>query len=337
MTYDVRLLDLADDAELERAHDLVTEADLHGRPHATASSLTERLAHWRDEDPGERIVLHGAFDGAQLVGVNLSFWPMSDNTSKVWTSAYVATGHRRRGIGSALVSHVAHLAHEEGRSELLAEADVPPTTVQTHPNYLFCLANGFEFASTEVMRRVSLPIDDSVLDSLARDAQARHGADYDLVTFVGGAPAHLRESLFEAMNRLMVDAPFGTLEFEPETIDGERYQHWIDVEAGIGRTRVSTLAVHRTTGTVAAYTEVKLPASTPERVWQSGTLVRGDHRGHRLGMAVKVATIRYLQEQHPERTMISTHNDEANIWMVAINEALGFRILEHCIAFKREL
>jgi hypothetical protein len=43
-----------------------------------------------------------------------------------------------------------------------------------------------------------------------------------------------------------------------------------------------------------------------ERAYQWGTSVRPDHRGHRLGLAVKAANLRLLQETHPQVTTVVT-------------------------------
>ena len=60
-----------------------------------------------------------------------------------------------------------------------------------------------------------------------------------------------------------------------------------------------------------------------------GTLVLGEHRGHRLGLAMKARGLQELQRRiGPERTRVLTCNAEQNAHMVAINERLGFRPVE---------
>ncbi|MFV0405376.1 MAG: hypothetical protein ACK5LN_00900 [Propioniciclava sp.] len=55
------------------------------------------------------------------------------------------------------------------------------------------------------------------------------------------------------------------------------------------------------------------------------TLVRADHRGHRLGMLVKTANLAQLQRLNPFAERIHTWNAAENAPMLAINLALGFQ------------
>ena len=59
--------------------------------------------------------------------------------------------------------------------------------------------------------------------------------------------------------------------------------------------------------------------------WQGDTLVHGDHRGHRLGMLVKVANLEAMAAERPSTRRVHTWNAGENQWMLAINVALGFR------------
>ena len=86
-----------------------------------------------------------------------------------------------------------------------------------------------------------------------------------------------------------------------------------------------------------AYTDLVLPSGAPSKVWQWGTLVDREHRGHRLGMAVKVANLRELQRAHPERETVGTGNDATNSYMVGINVELGFRVVELARMYRKVL
>ena len=95
-----------------------------------------------------------------------------------------------------------------------------------------------------------------------------------------------------------------------------------------GRVMISTLAISPQ-GEVVAYNDLVIPRDDLPQVYQWGTLVRREHRGHRLGMAVKARGLKELQSRiGPDRTRVSTCNAEQNAHMVAINERLGFRPVE---------
>ena len=83
-------------------------------------------------------------------------------------------------------------------------------------------------------------------------------------------------------------------------------------------------AVHRASGHLVAFTELWLE-SDPEVVPdQLDTLVLREHRGHGLGVLVKVANLRRLVAARPGSSLIKTFNASENEHMVAINQRLGF-------------
>jgi hypothetical protein len=61
---------------------------------------------------------------------------------------------------------------------------------------------------------------------------------------------------------------------------------------------------------------------------QGATLVVRGHRGHCLGMALKVANLRAVQERVPQLSILHSWNAEENAQMAAINIELGFRPVE---------
>jgi hypothetical protein len=100
-----------------------------------------------------------------------------------------------------------------------------------------------------------------------------------------------------------------------------------------GRRRISTLAI-TDAGEVVGYNDLVVPPQDLPNVWQWGTLVLAEHRGHRLGLAMKARGLQELQRRvGPERSRILTGNAEQNRYMVSINERLGFRPVEVCPEF----
>jgi len=84
-------------------------------------------------------------------------------------------------------------------------------------------------------------------------------------------------------------------------------------------------------------TRLVLPALDPGRVYQWGTLVTPEHRGHRLGLALKAANLAQLQAAHPEPLLLTTYNAEVNSHMIGINERLGFRPVERLGEFQKKM
>jgi hypothetical protein len=55
--------------------------------------------------------------------------------------------------------------------------------------------------------------------------------------------------------------------------------------------------------------------------------VAGAHRGHRLGLLLKLAMLDLLAAREPQVARILTGNADGNQHMIAINEQLAFRVL----------
>jgi len=79
---------------------------------------------------------------------------------------------------------------------------------------------------------------------------------------------------------------------------------------------------------MAAVTQVQ--TGSDDREWgdQLVTAVTRPHRGHRLGLLVKTAMLDWLATAEPQLGRIVTGNAAVNQYMIAINEALGYELLE---------
>jgi len=83
--------------------------------------------------------------------------------------------------------------------------------------------------------------------------------------------------------------------------------------------------VHDATGEVAGYTELAFDPCNDAHAWQWDTIVDPAHRGHRIGLVLKIENLRFVLTQEPALRTVSTFNAGSNDHMIAINEALGFR------------
>jgi GNAT superfamily N-acetyltransferase len=303
------------------------DAELADRPWATVPSAEEVLAHLQHEDPTEKSQWFAAFDGDRVVGSGHAFLPLKDNLQMIWLGVCVAPPDRRQGIGTTVVRHLLDYAAEQGRTLPMGGISVPRGAGDDHPHRAFYRSVGFELANTEIVRHLQLPVADELLSGLLDDAKAHYRDDYTLEIHTNGIPDDLLPSYCAANNRLATDAPTGTIEFEEMSLTPEVYRSNLEVSRRVGAVIITALAL-TADREVAAYTDLHLPASSPDRAHQWGTLVTAQHRGHRLGTAVKVANLQELQRSYPERRIVVTENAETNRYMVSINEALGFEIVE---------
>lgn len=124
---------------------------------------------------------------------------------------------------------------------------------------------------------------------------------------------------------MTTDAPMDDLAWEQEVFDAERVRQ-SDAMSAVRRNRSYVSAVrHDATGDLAGYTRLSVSDGVDEAAEQWTTIVSPVHRGHRLGLLLKVANLRLLQEREPAVTQVDTFNADSNGPMLAVNEAMGFR------------
>lgn len=334
---DILPLDRDDDVMLKELHGLAARSEAVSRVQPVRRTEEEFLKMVRFEFPGEREETAVATVDGSPVGWARLFVPERDNRDKCWSHLEVDPAHRRQGVGAGLAGWLEERARAAGRDMLLSEVFVPVGDRETHPSREFALGRGYSVTSVEIVRSLPLPVEPELLSAeLGRAAEAM-GDDYELSVHVDGVPPELRQGVCDASNRLILDAPTGEVEFEPESITVEDYETLLTHLRDTGRTMVTAVAVHRPTGVVAAYTDLAVPTGDPDIVFQWGTLVLPEHRGHRLGMAVKAANLAELARVAPGRRSVQTMNDEQNPWMVQINVDLGFRIVEEALTVRKLL
>ena len=332
-----RLLDLADEPALRAWHAAALAAHRHDRPDAPFWTEDEVVHILRPDDPEEKFLPLVAEDGAgAVVGSAILFVPLEDNLDKVYCQLSVLPTHRGHGVGDALMGRVLQAAREESRELVLAQGYLPADADETHPVRRFATRHGFHLANTEVRRVLQLPVADDAIQDWIDDAAAHH-AGYEIRTYVDVVPDELLPSLVDLLNQLAVDAPTGDIDFEAGSMTPEIYREQTQRRIATGRRVYETVALRD--GRVVAQSTMSAPPAGEEmpHLNQWGTYVHRDHRGHRLGLAVKAANLRAVQRAHPERTLVSTTNSPVNAPMVAINELMGFRPADVMNEFLRRL
>lgn len=277
--HDISRLRVSDDGDCAAAHTVITAARSHHRPWHESPSVAELTRSLRYTLPGERLLAWLARDDdGQPVGLASVWLPDDDNTDKAWLELDVLPRARRQGVGSALLQTLLDAAVEEGRTEAVLEttaylpggvldpAPAPEPADRKHPQDFFGRC-GFTVQVRETVRHLELPVPPEVLDRL--DPAAGGGIPgYRLVSSAGPIPSALRASYCDLANRLIVDAPSGDIEWQPDTLTPAKLAAHEQADDGIGRTRVTTLAVHEQTGQVVAYTQLLLQGTTTRSVIQ---------------------------------------------------------------------
>ena len=330
-------VDPSDPAGFAQFYEVYAAASRHGPQgeYATVWQLDEVRVAMADQDERRiRIGWAGYVDdpdlGSRVVATGWMQASMVDNTDLAEVLVCCAPSDRGHGYAAEMLAHVEGQARDHGRERLIAQVNWPyegGADGTGSEDLAWARRQGFELGLVDVQRRLSLPVEDQLLDALAAEAAAHH-AGYELRSFTGPVPDELAEDWVALDATLMVEAPMGDIEREAELADVAKLRAEEAVIAKQGRVKVNTVALAPPDDSgereLVAYTDIVVTVHESERGYQWGTLVRTDHRGHRLGLAVKVANLRLLQETHPQLTTVVTFNADVNAPMVAVNERLGF-------------
>ena len=196
---------------------------------------------------------------------------------------------------------------------LNALVDVPLHGAADHPSLSFAPKLGFEAVLDGNIRRLSVPIADARVDELRAEVARAPAADaYRTETFEAPWPAkYLRDqcTLFRCMS---TDEPHGDEGHEAEIWDAERVRENEALRAARGARFLTAVAQHVASGRLVACTELSIGAEAPWQAWQMLTVVHPEHRGHRLGLAIKLANLHALALHAPEVRSIVTGNAAVN-------------------------
>ncbi|SDL49464.1 GNAT family N-acetyltransferase [Arthrobacter sp. ok362] len=302
-------------------------------------SPAARLQYWQDTAYTRTRLFFVRVDG-RIAAKSWVRCEMQDNLSSALLHVSVLDSFAGAGIGRALLEHAEALAAADGRTILQTFTEHPADFDVDGPNIikpatgagaLPAGARGVRFAGRagyrleQVERFSSLDVPPpSDLDGLERDAQASAG-EYEVLHWADSCPEEHAAQLAVLMSRMSTDAPTGALSYEPETWDVARVRHVEDTWRRAGQSALVVAARHRATGELAAYTVLQTSADKPWLASQDDTLVAANHRGHRLGMLIKILNLRLLVEAYPAVRRVLTYNAAENDHMLAINIALGFK------------
>jgi GNAT superfamily N-acetyltransferase len=304
------------------------------------STLAEAVLFWRGNEYEERHVFLARLDGS-VVGSGTLTLPLSENTTTAGVDVLVDAGYRRRGIGSGILEVLEQEARERDRvsfdafcaeplrllipgGELLeaksGTGGVPLESASTR----FALNHGYSLEQVETNSTLALPVGEALLQDLEAQATQR-AAGYSFMGWQDRCPDELVDLFAKLKSLMSTEVPIAGLGWEGEEWDANRVR--LEESTWLAGGIASTVAVarHNSTGELAAYTTLTHREATPGMVYQEDTLVAPGHRGHGLGMLVKIANLRRIEKLWPDATSVMTWNANENQHMLAINIALGFK------------
>lgn len=309
------------DAEIDAWHAVVSAAHVRDFPAAvpepsraeTAGRLT--VPPWNGREVHMAYVAEdGRYEG--VASLLLYAEPPNERAAHLHVLT-VDPGARRRGVGARLWGAIREVLVAEGRTSVSTRLELGGA--------------GEAFVDSLGFTNV-LPLTRCVLrirQALDEVPEPRLPDGMRFADWSGGVPDELAEG-YAAAHNAMADAPAGGLEARRPRWDVARVrakERLVGDRGGV----LFTSAVLGGRGAqhkdpdVLAYSEVVLHTPGDSRAVQGDTVVLPDYRGNGVGRAAKRHLIGALHGAHPGVREIGTCVADANLPILAVNAALGYR------------
>jgi GNAT superfamily N-acetyltransferase len=339
MQVTIRPLDAANDADIRGSFGVQAASsalDVPDFPPPTMVDFRSRLTHpW----PGNRDRHLVADRDGEIVATLTVSLPTLDNLHLAELDIVVHPEHRRQGLGRALFARGVAVAREEGRRTITGNyvTQLPGGPERDAGFAAFAEAMGTKPALPEVRRRLDVTTADTASWDRLYEEALPLAKGYSAVRWIGAAPDEYVEDVAMLDGRLLLDAPMGDLDIEPEKVDVARVRANEDTQLKRGRRTYHAGMRHDDTNRLVAWTAINFDADNPDHAWQQITIVDPGHRGHRLGLIVKIENLRQTLEHEPQTHVIDTWNAAENTHMIAINETLGYRAVDGWVEWQQSI
>lgn len=316
------------------------------------------------KDPYERVNILCAYLGDRLVGRAEVRMPLLEDTDMAQIVVHVDPEETSEGIGRGLLGAAEQLAHGESRRFLRLVTEHPASEARdpegpgdgsvdgttdggvetagpvqwleaadgsgrlpaSHRQTRFAQHAGYELRTVSSFALLPVPLAgdrlDRLHDSLADTPFADH---YRMHTWVGEAPETLLEPLARLHAKIPTDSFVRPLVTDPDPWDGQRVRRTEQLRQEDGDRSLMAVVEDVRTGELVGMTELILAQHQPALALQDETLVVREHRGHRLGMRLKLANLEQLAVVAPEVSTVYSWTHSGNDRMNWVNARLGFR------------
>lgn len=301
--------------------------------HAQPAELTVTAYHHAEEPTRLWVVRVGG----RVVARGIHETRIGAGSDTAWLVVQVHPEHRGRGIGGALADHLDAVCRESGQTKLLTNAPSTPAPGPVLPSPTgfgsvpadgaevgFLLRRGWRLEQVNRGSRFPLPADLPALRDRLRATGSTAGPDYRLHEWAGATPGRWLEDVAMLFTRMSSDAPSAGLEEPAEIWTPDRVLEYERLRDAAPVTRLTAVVEHVPSGRLAGLTELQVPDDLALPADQHDTIVIREHRGHRLGMLLKVANLLHLSRVAPGHPSVVTFNAEENRYMLDVNEAVGF-------------
>ena len=304
-------LDLADSAAFREFYDTYERA--LNRDFDQPYSAVELAADLVPDEYNAPIGLAARDDDGIVIGGAWAELPLKDNVGFAYAEVFVVPERRREGHGTVLVDALLDACRDAGRTTMLGE---PAWGVDDEeaPARQFAEGFGFSLDIMDAHRELLLP---AKLPPLVIDRA------YEIQSWRGECPNELVDDYADVRRLMVQEAPSGDAGLENEHWDASRVRSEEAKWSQSGRVPQVSVAI-AADGSVVGHTQLIFPSESSE-VYQWDTLVLPSHRGHGLGLALKVLTMHRAADLLDGRRRIHTYNAASNAPMISVNEAMGFR------------
>ena len=318
-------LDPADDVQFAEFHAVYVAANDEewDRPYGPQEM---RVSLLDDSDFQRTLGYVGRDDAGAPVVVGTIEFTFKDNRELGFLQIYVAPERRRERHGTAMEAYLADVAREQGRTSLMGEAHWD-FGQSGSGHTAFVEACGYHLDLADGHRVLDLP-------ATLPEASPRDG--YTLHDWRGRTPEQWIDQYAQMVAVFMQEAPSGDYPIENEFYDAARVR--ADDQRLIDQGRVMQVVIAVSPeGKLAGHTQLVFPSADPGDVYQWGTLVLPAHRGHGLGLSLKVRAMEASADLLEGRLYVHTGNSLVNEPMIAVNDAMGYRLVAYSGEFVRPL